>query len=321
MVEFLKKLCNVYKYTYQNKGYKVKYIIIFILLFSTKLHAFDLEGLVEELDKAVGEAIDGDENNVSSRCPQNLIDCPGVPCKFQINTENDCKRAQNEINEQERISKETEEVRKEEARKAKEKADAEKQNRQATIEKQKKQEAEKKAKEQELTIAKKKNRDARGKWGFKFNMTLSEAKKVNGCDGGADFFLCHQDGDNTYLTFDYNPYRNDNDPDPFLMFFYRSYGEYNNSDFNKFVKSAQKKYKLIKEPSIGEQEKFIYGESDLIYLFKNQTDKEGPLYISVRTQNNIANKKIISIFYYETTYFESTILKSLNKDKKKFDDI
>ena len=316
---------------YFSKRYiKMKYIVIFILVFSTKLYAFaGLEDLVEELDKAVGEVIDADEspanssekNNVSTECPQNLVNCPGVPCRIQINNENDCKRAQNEMKEQERITKETEEARKEEGRKAYAEEQERKAKEQAYMEKQKKEEAEKKAKEQEQTIAKRKNRDTRGKWGFKFNMTFSEAEKLKGCDGSADFFLCHQDGDNTYLTFDYNPYRNDNDPDPFLMYFYRSYGEYNKADFNKFVNSAQKKYKLIKEPTSGEKEKFIYGKSDLIYLFKNQTDKESPLYMSVRTQDNIANKKIISIFYYETTYFESTILKSLNKDKKKFDDI
>lgn len=222
---------------------------------------------------------------------------------FPINSENDCKKAEAEVKRLNQI---------EQARLDKEKKEAA----------EKKEVAEKKAKKESYTLAKKKKRDSRGRWQFKFNMTFSEVKKMDpGCSGSADFFMCYIDGEYTYLVFDYNPYRDKNDPDPFLNYFYKSYGDYNTSDFKKFVSKASKKYKLIKEPTSGEREKFITGKGDLIYYFKNESGDASPLYISLRTQQNALNKTDIASYYYEKNYFEKTILKKLNKDKKKFDDI
>tara|TARA_B100001142_G_C14253579_1_gene624191 strand:+ start:280 stop:1173 length:894 start_codon:yes stop_codon:yes gene_type:complete len=297
----------------------VKIFCIFVLIFSTKIYAFaGLEDLVKDLDKAVGEALNVEEQSTTNpdtekaeqekttketKDAKKEIKCPGVSAAYIPMIERGsitCKQAQNE---EENLKKDKE--RREQARLDKEKKAAEK-----------------KAKKESYTLAKKKKRDSRGRWQFKFNMTFSEVKKIDsGCSGSADFFMCNIDGENTYLVFDYNPYRDKNDPDPFLNYFYKSYGEYNTSDFKKFVSKASKKYKLIKEPTSGEREKFITGKGDLIYHFKNESDDNSPLYISIRTQQNAFNKTIISAFYYEKNYFEETTLKKLNKDKKKFDDI
>ena len=190
----------------------------------------------------------------------------------------------------------------------------EKQKKIAEENKRKKIAAEKKKQEQ-LSVLKK-NKDPRGTWGVAFNKTEEDLK--GSCEKLYGIFMCkNEDGVYTYALIG---------KDGFPYKIYRSFGSYSITGFTKYNAKLIKRYKVIKSPTLEEREKFIipkYGR-DLIYYYKNtKKDSTKPLYITLYTTSlSYKNpKKSIYIGYFSKDYFENTILKQMEKKKKKDDDL
>ena len=173
--------------------------------------------------------------------------------------------------------------------------------------------AEKKKKDQ--LIAAKKNRDSRGTWGVSFNNTASDLKGK--CNPIYQIFMCkNEDGVYTYVSMG---------KDGFPNRIYRAFGSYSVTGFTKYNAKLLKRYKVIKSPTLEEREKFIvprYGR-DLVYYYKNtKKDSKKPMYITLYTASlSYKNpKKSIYIGYLSKEYFENTILRDMEKKKKKEDD-
>jgi len=193
----------------------------------------------------------------------------------------------------------------------------------------KKEEARKEKEKLERLTNLKKNRDNRGKYGVSFNMTKNDLPdycetKYQITNFGTSYkerVFCDLEDRNFEVQFGQN----------FVDVIKRDIGEYSHSESRKIVKTLKNRYKLIKEPSMADKEKFFLADYGNVHFFENESgfdssagvfDKQrGPKYIefSVTTDKNY--DAIMYLYYYSTHHFEENILPKINKEKNKLNDI
>jgi len=200
----------------------------------------------------------------------------------------------------------------------------------ARKEKEEKSRIAKEKEEEKARIAKKKkNRDNSGKYGVSFNMTKNDLPnycetKYQITNFGTSYkkrVFCDSEDRKFEVQFGQN----------FVDVIKRNMGEYSLSEFNKIVKTLNNRYKLIKKPSMADEEKFFLADYGKVYFFENESGfdssagvfdkKRGPKYIefSVTTEKNY--DVIMYLYYYSTHHFEENILPRINKEKNKLNDI